>query len=613
MNEGDRFGPYRIIRQLGRGAMGDVYLADNEAGEQVALKVVFNGSDPEEVEIVEAERVGAELQKQLAAVDPRVAGVTRYGTIDHSFAIEMEYVDGEDLSVLLARGALPAERAAQIGIELCQMLENLALFRASISGRDFAGVVHGDLKPRNIRLNGRGEVKVLDFGIAKALSLTRKYTSNLFASAAYCSPERLDTQVIDMRSDLWSVGVLLYQMAAGSLPFDEPTRERLERRIRSTGPPDPMPPQVPAPYRNIVFRTLARDAAQRYPGAGELRQDLERFLSGAPVLAWPAPAPAENDATVRTAPAGEATVRTAPAGPVVVRVRGRRSRLVTGCLVAMAAGALAAAGITIQQVSFWKSADRFKHELDAEHVTNLESAWQRYQGLDRRLHLPLSLWGVRRSLKARLVGAGEEVIADYRNSENPTVRSSQWRQARSDFDHALELDPGDNSVRGRMRLCEGHLERIDAGHGPARIKHLNAAAAKFTEAADLLKRSPDPYLGLARLHANDLYDMDRAEEALRKAAEYGHPAGNREKAQLADGYRRRADRGWQDSRAFTDMPAQEKEYLERAKQDYLKAEELYQEIGIRGDVTRNRALTLTGLERVQQRLFLLEQGGRPLP
>src|SRR5258706_59810 len=135
---------------------------------------------------------------------------------------------------LLGRGAMGEVYLAR---ELCEMLENLCAFTTSIGDRQFTGVVHGDLKPRNIRINRQNQVRVIDFGIAKALSHTRKHTINVFASTAYCSPERLDTQNMDSHSDLWSVGVLLYQMLAGNLPFDETTKERLEHRIRSAAAP----------------------------------------------------------------------------------------------------------------------------------------------------------------------------------------------------------------------------------------------------------------------------------------------------------------------------------------------------------------------------------------
>src|SRR5581483_8982280 len=242
VNQGDRYGRYEIMRMLGRGAMGEVYLAkDTELHRQIALKLVYKGPDPEDQEIVDAERLGAELQKRLGGFDRRVVIVNRYGEINGDLFIDMEYIEGEDLSTILARGPLEAGFAAHIAVELCEMLEKLGAFTTTIGDQQFTGVIHGDLKPRNVRLNLQNQVKALDFGIAKALSHTRRYTMNVFASTAYCSPERLETQTMDMQSDLWSVGVLLYQMLAGRLPFEEQNKERLERRIRSSIAPPPLP------------------------------------------------------------------------------------------------------------------------------------------------------------------------------------------------------------------------------------------------------------------------------------------------------------------------------------------------------------------------------------
>ena len=641
MRPGDEFGPYRIVKVIGRGAMGEVYLA-SRGDEQVAIKVVYHGSDPEDEQVLEAERVGAELQKKLASVDSRVVRVRWFGQIKDDLVIEMEYIEGEDLSMVLSRGPLGPGRVAVIGIELCEMLENLHAFTTEVAGQQFLGVIHGDLKPRNIRLDTAGRVKVLDFGIAKALSYTRKYTQNVFASTAYCSPERLETQSMDAQSDLWSVGVLLYQMMAGRLPFNEPTKERLERRIRSWQPPDPLPAECPAGLRDIIFTMLARDPACRIQTVREAREDLERFIRGQPVLSHPPEAAAfENDATMRTTAAdpmerlasgnGDETVRTAvaeedltvrtsapaeePAAahkprPFAVRIRGNRGKVLNGCLMIaglVAVGAMALAG---QQFWVWNEGKQLEKDLETERVTDLNQGWERYRQLDSHSHIPFLLWGARRSLKARLLTAGDEVIREYRDADTPTVRENQWKQALTWFSHALETDPADKAVLGRMRLCEAHIERINAT-GVNRARNLNLAVMRFNEAADLLKRSPDPYLGLVRIYVYELNNMEKAEEALNKAAAYGHPAGNREKAQLADGYKRSADRIWRDAGRYASVPDQEKEYLEKAKKDYERALDLYQQVGLWGDAAAKRRQALQSLQAVENRLRQLHKGWWP--
>lgn len=639
MNPGDTYGPYQIVRPIGRGAMGDVYLArQSQSGREVALKIIRKGPDPEDQDILDAERLGAELQKRLSGLDRRVAAVHAYGDIGSDLFIEMEFIDGEDLSAMMHRHQVTHHFAAHVARELCEMLENLRSFNTIIEARQISGVIHGDLKPGNLRIDRQYQVKVLDFGIAKALTHTRKYTSNVFGSTAYCSPERIETQNMDTQSELWSVGVIFYQMLASKLPFEAPTKERLERRIRSTQPPPPLPPACPEPLRRIVCKMLARDPARRYPTPVEAIDDLTRFQKGQPVWAPPtAPAPdaIDTDATIRTTPASQTTVRSAPPvqpprpvyapspqgpppgqGPPPPQRPGffpaaattRRSPVLLGCMAIAALAGILCVAWCWQQLNFWDAAGKLKTDIETEHIANLDDAWSQYQTLNKRSHLPVFLWGAERALKKRLVAAADETISEYRDSDAPSVFEPQWIQARNNLTHALELDPGDNGIEGRLRLCKAHIDRIDSRglRSAARQKKLNAAANEFNEAADLLKHSPDPYLGLASLYIYDLNDVDKAEEALKQAARNGHSIGKRETGLLADGYFRRADRVFRQSHAFAQMPGEEREYLDRAKQDYLHAEDLYQQAGLFGDAPRNRLLAIQAEQKVESRLSQLD-------
>lgn len=600
--------------------MGEVFLAEEiETNRELALKIVYRGPEPEDQEIIEAERLGAELQKRLSGVDRRVVQVNKHGDLSGDLFIDMEYIRGEDLSTVITRGPLDVRFAAHVARELCEMLQNLAAFTTTIGEKQFSGVIHGDLKPRNIRIDGQNYVKVLDFGIAKALTHTRKYTTNVFASASYCSPERLETQNMDLQSDLWSVGVLLYQMIANRLPFDEPTKERLERRIRSLHPPAPLPMSCPEPLRLITFKMLARDPAMRYATPLEVSEDISRFQKGQPILARPLrPAVAiDGDATVRTTPpartplANEQTLRTPPATRSAARPR--RSRMLLGCFVAFVVAPLLALSIyTSMQVNFWNDAQRLTANLQSERTANLDQAWTEYQNLNKRSHLPVLLWGTERALRKRLVAAADETISEYRNSDAPAVLEPQWVQARTSLSRALELSPNDNGIHGRLCLCEGHINRFEANNlrGIARQRRLNAALAKFEQAATLLKHSPDPYLGLASLYDYQLNDVDKAEDALQKAAHYGHPPGKRETAQLADAYRRRAEGMWRQSRGASLEPDVELRLLDKARQDYAHAEDLYLRAGLFGDTARNRLQAVRGEQRVEQRLSELGGGAQ---
>lgn len=616
MSPGERYERYQIVEPIGRGAMGEVYRARDVVTQlEVALKIVFAGSDPEDQEVVAAERFGAELQKRLSSADKRVVRVNRYGDALGNLFVDMEFIDGQDLSALMTRGPMDPRFAAYVARELCQMLENLRAFTTTIGDRQFLGVIHGDLKPRNIRLDRKNGVRVLDFGIAKALSGTRKCTLNLFGSTAYCSPERLETQNMDARSDLWSVGVLLYQMVAGQLPFQDSNKERVERRIRSTQGPDPLPDSCPDPLRRIVLKMLARDPASRYATAAEANEDLARYQTGRPVLAEiivPAPNVSESEATIRTvaaeaAGADDRTVRTA--SPPPPRIPGaafksmplrRPSRLLMGCVAVLLVGVMGSVGFALSQWSFSNAATRLKDDIQTEQVANLSDAWTRYQNLNQRAHLPVLMWGARAALRKRLVTAADETISEYRNSDSPMVYEAQWIEARNDLSRALDLDPGNNDILGRLLLCEGHIDRIAAAgmHGVARQRKLNAAITKFNESAERIGNSPDPYLGLARIYVYDVNDVERAEDALNHAARNGHPLGHRETAQLADGYRRRGDRFLHESLGFGESPDQERDYLDKARQDYIHAEDLYRQAGLFGDSSRNELLAIQAKQKV---------------
>src|SRR3954463_13091481 len=275
-------GRFELRDFLGRGAIGDVYLAwDPEAQREVALKVVrANRADPE---MLQAEKNGVALQRQLSSVAPQVAAVYEWGEDGPFFWVAMEYVAGDDLSQRLPRGPLPEDRAASIACQLCDMLEICHNFSAEVGGRKVYGIIHGDIKPENIRLQDGDRVRVLDFGIAKHLSQTRKFTVNLFGSLPYTPPERLDRGGVDRHSDLWAVGVVLYICVAGYSPFDGEEPEEVEGKIRSGKPPAPLPPDVSPALRRIIERSLDFNVSRRYATAAEMCADLAAWSEGKPL------------------------------------------------------------------------------------------------------------------------------------------------------------------------------------------------------------------------------------------------------------------------------------------------------------------------------------------
>jgi hypothetical protein len=435
--------------------------------------------------------------------------------------------------------------------------------------------------------------------VAKALSETRDYTASLFGSIAYCSPERLNSGSMDAHSDLWSVGVMLYQMLSGHLPFAGSTAEQLDRRIRSGEPPEPLDAEaVPEGLRRIVTKMLSRRIEDRYATETEAREDLERFLRGDHVTA---PAIAEvvvdSDATIRTNL--DATMRTARPMPELTYTV-RRTVDVPWRLVGGAAAVLVFFVYWLVRPTYlaWADSRELKAQIESEQL-DAAQAWSKYQQIVSRNPLSVATWGIGGSLKAHLVSAGDRPILDFRNNDFPTAREAQWRGAASFFTHALTVDPGDRVVKAKLRICEGHLERITAAGAP-RQQMLNESGMKFHEAAELWKSSPDPWLGLERLYAYS--DPDRAQAAADEARKAGHIENRRELAQLGDGYFHRATLTAIDAKKFRGITLTERDCLFRARQDFERAKDLYSRVGSYGNAADSLVEADHGLERVQQRL-----------
>ena len=206
-------------------------------------------------------------------------------------------------------------------------------------------------------------------------------------------------------------------------------------------------------------------------------------------------------------------------------------------------------------------------------------------------------------MKRKFAEAAGRVIATYRDDAQP-LYEGDWRRARTYLTHALEDGP-DGTILGELRLCDGHLARIN-GTVHRNAAALNQAVQDFTEAQRLMPRSPDPELGLARVYVYGLKDIDKANEALQQAAKLGYKPGNRDKAQLADGYCDRADRLWSDSRDVHGLP-QEKDQIQRSAADYRTALGLYQSIAPYGTANIRMVRIQIDLVRANLRLQQIDQ------
>ena len=271
---------YEVQQRIGRGGMADVFLArDLLLNRQVAIKVLFPefATDPSFVE-----RFRREAQAAANLNHPNIVGVYDWGRQANTYFMAMEFVNGRTLAdILHANGKLRAEQAAEIATEVAGAL-------------GFAhknGVVHRDIKPANILIANDGRVKVADFGIARALNgpveenLTQ--VGAVMGTATYFSPEQAQGAQPDPRSDLYSLGIVLYELVAGRPPFsgDNPVSIAYKQVHEAPTPLNQIVPGLPRPYEAIVAKLLAKNPAMRYQNAEALREDLRRFRDGQPVQA----------------------------------------------------------------------------------------------------------------------------------------------------------------------------------------------------------------------------------------------------------------------------------------------------------------------------------------
>src|SRR5271154_5855744 len=274
------FGRYEIIRKLAGGGMGRGFLSYcPPLNSQGGLKLIDGRGDRGSIDVVAAERRGATLQDQLAKREQsgRVAQIFDVGDREGYFYIAMEYIEGEDLSELVANGPIDPQRAVTIALDVLDVLVKAHSFQTVIEGRPHRGIIHGDIKPRNIRITPAGQVKVLDFGIAKAVSMTRSLTFNQFGSIPYSSPERLQTGDMDARSDVGSVGIVLFEMLTGKPYFEAEASSKLEWIIRNYRALQPAIAGLPPGLREILSRALDPDLSKRFASAAAFQAALHEW------------------------------------------------------------------------------------------------------------------------------------------------------------------------------------------------------------------------------------------------------------------------------------------------------------------------------------------------
>ena len=295
---------YEILAAAGHGSMGNVYKArDRETGETVALKLLKPEIASDQVMM---ERFKNELLFARKITHKNVCRVYEFNRLGGIAYTSMEFVEGESLRSVLNRfGGLPQRKATDLALQICSGLKEAHA----------QGIVHRDLKPENVMIDAQGNVKIMDFGIARSMEAGTRLTGSMVGTPAYMAPEQVAGKPVDYRTDIYSLGLMLYEMFTGAPAFraDNPVAVALKQMREEPAPPREVEPNVPVFAERVILKCLEKEPERRFQSVADLESALR---SGTPVM--PLPRPSSDSATTNHGSSGlrrtAAPVRTAPRG-----------------------------------------------------------------------------------------------------------------------------------------------------------------------------------------------------------------------------------------------------------------------------------------------------------